>query len=70
MKAFIFLILFCGIAEAKEFDFTFDPLSTTGKTSKQSKTVKFGTLDIKENTYGLGVGADQFGRPVRAKPAW
>ena len=25
---------------------------------------------IKENAYGLGVGMDQFGRPVRAKPLW
>lgn len=25
---------------------------------------------VKENAYGLGVGMDQFGRPVRAKPLW
>ena len=25
---------------------------------------------VKENAYGLGVGMDQFGRPVRARPLW
>lgn len=44
-------------------------LTETQSQESDSKQLKMGLLDVKQDAYGPGVGIDQYGRPVKLVPA-